>query len=83
LVLLIQLTAYVVVAFVVLLLALRSLRMPGRKSEDGYSFFEYAFIGFRILLSSAVASVAMLCSAQAIMHFPNLPLLAMLPVSGD
>jgi hypothetical protein len=79
-VLLVQLGAYTIVAIVVLLVRLKNFRAPRRKGEESYSWFESIFLSFRILASSSVASIATLCSAQALMHFPNLPLLAMLPV---
>lgn len=80
--LLIQLGAYTCVAFVVLLARLKNFRSPRRKIQDEkYTWFEFIFMGFRILLSSSIGAISILCGMQALLHFPNLPLLAMLPVS--
>ncbi|KAE8446049.1 hypothetical protein EG329_012557 [Mollisiaceae sp. DMI_Dod_QoI] len=78
-VLLIQLGAYACVAFVVLLAKLKNFRSR-RKPEEKYTWLETIFIGFRILLSSSIGAVSILCVAQSIPHFPNLPVLAMLPI---
>jgi len=40
-------------------------------------------MGLRILVSSFIAGFAMLCGAEAVLHYENLPVLAMLPVSLD
>ncbi len=69
------------VAVVVFLIRLRNFRTPRRKEEEKYTWLEFLFIGFRILLSSTIASLAILCGAYALLHFPNFPLLAMMPVS--
>jgi hypothetical protein len=62
---------------------LRDFRKSKRKaSEERYSRFEISVIASRILISSAVAAVATLCAAQALQIYQNLPVLAILPVSG-
>ena len=81
-VLLVQLGAYAIVAVVVLLLRLKNSWGPEEKPQDEYKWCEYLLIGFRILLSSTTASFAMLSGAWALLRFPNLPLLVMLPVSS-
>lgn len=82
-ILLLQLGAYAAVAVTVLLIQLGKLRTKPKKEDvkERYSWFEFFLIGFRTLLSSSIASVAALCGAQALLHCPNLPVLAMLPVS--
>lgn len=77
----IQIGAYLSVAVIVLLVRLRNCNTPRRKGDQSYKVWEYIFMTFRVLLSSCIASVAMLCGAEALLHFPSLPLLAMLPVS--
>lgn len=78
----IQLGAYIsAVAIVILMKVLGSFRTPKKRREERYKIWEYLWMGFRVLLSSSIASLAMLCGAEALLHFPSLPLLAMLPVS--
>ncbi|KAK2623803.1 hypothetical protein QTJ16_006984 [Diplocarpon rosae] len=78
--LLIQLGAYSTVAVTLLLAQLRKLWTKPPKIKEGNSRFETLLIGFRILLSSSIASLGMLCGAQALLRCPNLPVLAMLPI---
>ncbi|KUJ06737.1 uncharacterized protein LY89DRAFT_404936 [Mollisia scopiformis] len=80
-VLLIQLGAYTCVVLIVLLAKLKHFRTARRKPEDEkHTWLETIFMGFRTLLSSSIGAVSILCAAQAVLHFPNLPLLAMLPI---
>ncbi|OWP05282.1 hypothetical protein B2J93_8024 [Marssonina coronariae] len=78
--LLIQLGAYAMVAVTLLLVQLGKLRTKFPRAEESRSWFETFLIGFRILLSSSIASLGMLCGARALLHCPNLPVLAMLPI---
>ena len=81
--LLLQITAYCAVAATVLVVRLRNFRKSKRKApEERYTWFEIFVIGSGILIPSAVAAVATLCSARALMLYHSLPVLAMLPVSG-
>ncbi len=81
--LLMQLSAYVTVAVVVLVVKLSNIRAPPKRKktrEEQYTLKEFGLIGFRILTSNSITGVGMLLGAQALMEFSNLPILAMLPV---
>ncbi|KAH7310299.1 hypothetical protein BKA65DRAFT_165382 [Rhexocercosporidium sp. MPI-PUGE-AT-0058] len=83
LVLLIQLIAWILIAFLALLIQLRKLSTKATKSQEaseGHSWVVAIFIISRTLLASLVSGVAALCGALALLHTPNLPVLAMLPI---
>lgn len=87
---LIQLAAYLLVAAILLLGQIR--RIVGPKSpqstdqdrdRDRHSssgFLLSLRLALRTFSSSCLASLAMLCGAQALLHCPNLPVLVMLPI---
>jgi hypothetical protein len=79
-----QLCAYIIVTAALLLFKVESFRSSRGKEKavvEKYTWFEFLFMGFRTLVSSSIAGFAILCGAEAVLHFENLPVLAMLPVS--
>ncbi|KAH9214712.1 hypothetical protein DL95DRAFT_337427 [Leptodontidium sp. 2 PMI_412] len=83
LVLLTQLIAWILVASLAFLVQLKRFSTKSAKSQEaseGYSWLATIFIIFRALLASSISGVAALCGALALLHSPNLPVLAMLPI---
>ncbi|KAJ5051024.1 uncharacterized protein L3040_002889 [Drepanopeziza brunnea f. sp. 'multigermtubi'] len=69
-------------ALTLLLLKLRTFWIPkASEPSDAYSLSESFLVGVRTIVSSSIASLAMLLGAQALQHSPNLPVLAMLPIA--
>ncbi len=70
----------------VLIIQLAKCLHTERKKEDvlegGNSAFEQLVIVSRTLGAHFLEGIAILYAAEAVLHFPSLPLLVMLPVSG-
>ncbi|CZS94195.1 uncharacterized protein RAG0_04251 [Rhynchosporium agropyri] len=87
LVLRIQLVAWIMVAFFVIVRHLKNFNLRAAKATNlkdmaaGYSMFATTFFIARILLASSVAGLAALCGAFALQNCPNLPILVMLPIT--
>lgn len=80
--LLLQLTAYSVVAITVIVLKIKNCGKAKRKDGGGkLSWFETFGLGCRVMVSSTFSGAATLCGAKALHLYSNLPVLAMLPVS--
>lgn len=90
-ILMLQVSAYILVLATYLVAQLRHLRTMGRQSVrsekidqvgEQNSLLANFLLGCKILLSSSIAGLAALCGATALMHCPNLFVLAALPVSS-
>ncbi|TVY48216.1 hypothetical protein LOCC1_G001886 [Lachnellula occidentalis] len=83
-VLLLQVSAFCSVAVVVLCIKLKNFRKPRVRNEKNeerkYTVFQKLVIGIRLLASSSISAVAVLCGAAALMLFENLGIFAMLPI---
>ncbi|TVY81636.1 hypothetical protein LSUE1_G007519, partial [Lachnellula suecica] len=78
-----QITAYCLVGFVVLLVKLKNFRRPKLKVDETvekFSILQKLAIGARLGVSSFLAAVAMLFGAKALVLYENLCILAMLPI---
>lgn len=68
----------------VLFVKLKNFRKPRARNESEeerkYTVLQKLIIGFRLIVSSSISALAVLCGAEALMLFENLGVFAMLPV---